>query len=61
MVKSLSVMGITDSDFPMSSITGRANLLLTTSIGGGVHAGIKKRRHEGRRFYLKRALFRPAY
>ncbi|MFO3898367.1 hypothetical protein, partial [Klebsiella michiganensis] len=41
MVKSLSVMGITDSDFPMSSITGRANLLLTTSIGGGVHAGIK--------------------
>ena len=34
-------MGITDSDFPMSSITGRANLLLTTSIGGGVHAGIK--------------------
>ncbi|MFC2937055.1 hypothetical protein ACFH1L_07310 [Klebsiella michiganensis] len=42
MVKSLSVMGITDSDFPMSSITGRANLLLTTSIGGGVHAGIKK-------------------
>ncbi|PLY44389.1 hypothetical protein F153LOC_15430 [Lelliottia sp. F153] len=42
MVKSLSVMGITDSDFPMSSIIGRANLLLTTSIGGGVHAGIKK-------------------
>ncbi|ASG63031.1 hypothetical protein CEW81_07375 [Kluyvera genomosp. 3] len=42
MVKSLSVMGITDSDFPMSSITGRANLLLTTSIGGGVYAGIKK-------------------
>ena len=42
MVKSLSVMGIIDSDFPMSSITGRANLLLTTSIGGGVHAGIKK-------------------
>lgn len=25
----------------MSSITGRANLLLTTSIGGGVYAGIK--------------------
>ena len=25
----------------MSSIIGRANLLLTTSIGGGVHAGIK--------------------
>lgn len=24
----------------MSSIIGRANLLLTTSIGGGVHAGI---------------------
>lgn len=42
MVKSLSVMGITDADFPMSSITGRANLLLTTSIGGGVHADIKK-------------------
>ncbi|MEZ2587101.1 hypothetical protein ACBQ10_21370, partial [Kluyvera intermedia] len=42
MVKSLSVMGITDSDFPMSSISGRANLLLTTSIGGGVYAGIKK-------------------
>ncbi|ECH1406038.1 hypothetical protein FNH73_24600 [Salmonella enterica subsp. salamae] len=41
MVKSLSVMGITDSDFPMSSIIGRANLLLTTSIGGGVHVGIK--------------------
>ncbi|EOS93024.1 hypothetical protein ETR_21212 [Erwinia tracheiphila PSU-1] len=42
MVKSLAVMGITDSDFPMSSMTGRANLLLTTSTGGGVHAGIKK-------------------
>ncbi|HAC6544469.1 TPA_asm: hypothetical protein GNC57_004737 [Salmonella enterica subsp. salamae serovar 48:d:z6] len=41
MVKSLSVMGITDSDFPMSSIISRANLLLTTSIGGGVHVGIK--------------------
>ncbi|EOS96216.1 hypothetical protein ETR_03994 [Erwinia tracheiphila PSU-1] len=41
MVKSLAVMGITDSDFPMSSMTGRANLLLTTSTGGGVHAGIK--------------------
>ncbi|MGR7641548.1 hypothetical protein ACU6ZK_18890 [Klebsiella aerogenes] len=41
MVKSLSVMGITDSDFPMSSISGRANLLLTTSTGGGVYAGIK--------------------
>lgn len=26
----------------MSSIIGRANLLLTTSIGGGVHVGIKK-------------------
>ncbi|MDE9445428.1 hypothetical protein KKJ04_07400, partial [Xenorhabdus bovienii] len=25
----------TDSDFPMSSIIGRANLLLTTSAGGG--------------------------
>ncbi|SEL72373.1 hypothetical protein SAMN04487787_117115 [Kosakonia sacchari] len=25
----------------MSSITGRANLLLTTSSGGGVYAGIK--------------------
>ncbi|EDU7996197.1 hypothetical protein CSM15_004578 [Salmonella enterica subsp. diarizonae] len=46
MVKSLSVMGITDSDFPMSSIIGRANLLLTTSIGGGVHVGIKY-------FYIK--------
>lgn len=43
MVKSLSVMGITDSDFPMSSIIGRANLLLTTSIGSGVHVGIKHR------------------
>ncbi|AXF77330.1 hypothetical protein AV903_16865 [Erwinia tracheiphila] len=42
MVKSLAVMGITDSDFPMSSMTGRASLLLTTSTGGGVHAGIKK-------------------
>ncbi|KKF34266.1 hypothetical protein SY86_25110 [Erwinia tracheiphila] len=42
MVKSLAVMGITDSDFPMSSMTGRANLLLTTSTGGGVHAGIKR-------------------
>ncbi|AXF78403.1 hypothetical protein AV903_24195 [Erwinia tracheiphila] len=41
MVKSLAVMGITDSDFPMSSMTGRASLLLTTSTGGGVHAGIK--------------------
>lgn len=41
MVKYLSIMWITDSDFPMSSITGRANLLLTTSIGGGVYAGIK--------------------
>ncbi|OLP13882.1 hypothetical protein AGG97_15230 [Klebsiella michiganensis] len=50
MVKSLSVMGITDSDFPMSSITGRANLLLTTSIGGGVHAGIKKCQSEGLAF-----------
>ncbi|PBJ99292.1 hypothetical protein CMR03_15340 [Pantoea allii] len=44
MVKSLSVMGITDSDFPMSSIIGRANLLLNTSIGGGVHAGIKNQK-----------------
>ncbi|EOS95772.1 hypothetical protein ETR_06465, partial [Erwinia tracheiphila PSU-1] len=35
------VMWITDSDFPMSSMTGRASLLLTTSTGGGVHAGIK--------------------
>ncbi|ACR68891.1 hypothetical protein NT01EI_1710 [Edwardsiella ictaluri 93-146] len=34
-------MWITYSDFPMSSITGRANLLLTTSYGGGVYAGIK--------------------
>ncbi|MCX8966090.1 hypothetical protein EHW66_14150 [Erwinia psidii] len=42
MVKSLSAMGITDSDFPMSSITGRANLLLTTSTGGGVYLHIKK-------------------
>ncbi|BEH98803.1 hypothetical protein KB20921_15580 [Edwardsiella ictaluri] len=41
MVKSLSIMWITYSDFPMSSITGRANLLLTTSYGGGVYAGIK--------------------
>lgn len=41
MVKFLSVMGITDSDSFMSSIIGRANLLLTTSIGSGVHAGIK--------------------
>ncbi|WP_227698161.1 hypothetical protein, partial [Raoultella sp. 18117] len=47
MVKSLSVMGITDSDFPMSSITGRANFLLTTSIGGGVHSGIKNPGTEG--------------
>ncbi|SEL20989.1 hypothetical protein SAMN04487787_107242 [Kosakonia sacchari] len=30
----------------MSSITGRANLLLTTSSGGGVYAGIKKARHQ---------------
>ncbi len=36
MDKSLSVIGITDSDLSMSSIIGRANLLLTTSIGGGV-------------------------
>jgi len=42
MVKFLSVMGITDSNFPISSITGRANLLLATSSGGGVYAGIKK-------------------
>ncbi|MBW5964105.1 hypothetical protein CFM97_27905 [Klebsiella michiganensis] len=56
MVKSLSVMGITDSDFPMSSITGRANLLLTTSIGGGVHAGIKKRQPLGCRFAYLRAI-----
>ncbi|AXF76417.1 hypothetical protein AV903_10720 [Erwinia tracheiphila] len=42
MVKSLAVMGIIDSDFPMSSMTGRASLLLTTSTGSGVHAGIKK-------------------
>lgn len=27
----------------MSSIIGRANLLLTTSIGGGVHVGINER------------------
>ncbi len=33
-------MGITDSAFSMSSVIGRAILLLTTSIGGGVHAGI---------------------
>jgi len=39
-------MGITDSDFPMSSITGRANFLLTTSIGGGVHSGIKNASEE---------------
>ncbi|MEZ2586694.1 hypothetical protein ACBQ10_19250, partial [Kluyvera intermedia] len=56
MVKSLSVMGITDSDFPMSSISGRANLLLTTSIGGGVYAGIKKRRRESSAFVLSLAL-----
>ncbi|ECG1336639.1 hypothetical protein DS259_21755 [Salmonella enterica subsp. indica] len=42
MVKSLSVMGITDSDFPMSSITGRANFLLTTSTGGGIQMGVRK-------------------
>ncbi|CBJ82307.1 hypothetical protein XBJ1_3186 [Xenorhabdus bovienii SS-2004] len=42
MVKSFSVMGITDSDFPMSSIIGRANLLLTTSAGGGFQLRIKK-------------------
>ncbi|EBP3215273.1 hypothetical protein QY86_24180 [Salmonella enterica subsp. arizonae] len=42
MVKSLSVVGITDSDFPMSSITGRANFLLTTSTGGGIQMGVKK-------------------
>ncbi|AXF76218.1 hypothetical protein SY86_05275 [Erwinia tracheiphila] len=41
MVKSLAVIGITDSDFPMSSMTGRVNLLLTTSTEGGVHAGVK--------------------
>ncbi|EEB9695672.1 hypothetical protein AHU65_001539 [Salmonella enterica subsp. enterica] len=41
MVKSLSVMGMTDSDFPMSSITGRANFLLTTSTGGGIQMGVK--------------------
>lgn len=35
-------MGITDLDFPMSSITGGANLLLTTATGGGVQMGIKK-------------------
>ncbi|MBV5094926.1 hypothetical protein [Tenebrionicola larvae] len=46
MVKSLSVMGITDSDFPMSSITGRANLLLTTSTGGGVQMGIKNKENQ---------------
>lgn len=51
MVKSLSVMGITDSDFPMSSIIGRANLLLTPSIGGGVHVGIKTRRCGRVRFF----------
>ncbi|TRW37921.1 hypothetical protein FNL49_05895, partial [Klebsiella michiganensis] len=55
MVKSLSVMGITDSDFPMSSITGRANLLLTTSIGGGVHAGIKKSAARRLRIFVFRA------
>ncbi|PLY55722.1 hypothetical protein F153LOC_01595 [Lelliottia sp. F153] len=58
MVKSLSVMGITDSDFPMSSIIGRANLLLTTSIGGGVHAGIKKTRE--RHLFRCRAQVLPA-
>ncbi|WP_079812844.1 hypothetical protein, partial [Salmonella enterica] len=31
-----------DSDFPMSSITGRANFLLTTSTGGGIQMGVKK-------------------
>lgn len=41
MTNSLSVLGITDSDFPMSSIIGRANLLVTTSNGGGYHEGIK--------------------
>ncbi|MCX8983905.1 hypothetical protein, partial [Citrobacter portucalensis] len=54
MVKSLSVMGITDSDFPMSSIIGRANLLLTTSIGGGVWMRIKNpgTHHAGVLFFL---------
>jgi hypothetical protein len=41
MVKSSSVTGKKNKDLTMSSITGRANLLLTTSIGGGVYAGIK--------------------
>ncbi|KKF35814.1 hypothetical protein SY86_10865 [Erwinia tracheiphila] len=41
-------MGTTDSDFPMSSMTGRASLLLTTSTGGGVHAGIKSAPQSGR-------------
>ncbi|ECE0505248.1 hypothetical protein HB82_23190, partial [Salmonella enterica subsp. enterica] len=31
-----------DSDFPMSSITGRANFLLTTSTGAGIQMGVKK-------------------
>lgn len=41
MVKSLSDMGITDKDFPMNSITGRAKKSLTTSIGRGIHLEIK--------------------
>ncbi|AXF76361.1 hypothetical protein AV903_10365 [Erwinia tracheiphila] len=57
MVKSLTVMGTTDSDFPMSSMTGRANLLLTTSTGGGVHAGMKKL-PEGS-FFINDILFQP--
>ncbi|MGK4331784.1 AlpA family phage regulatory protein [Lonsdalea quercina] len=41
MVKSLSVMGITDSDLTMSSITGRAKTPITTSIGRGIQLEIK--------------------
>ncbi|MFP1840699.1 hypothetical protein, partial [Lonsdalea quercina] len=33
--------GITDSDFPMSSITGRAKTPITTSIGRGIQLEIK--------------------
>ncbi|AXF75682.1 hypothetical protein SY86_10890 [Erwinia tracheiphila] len=54
MVKSLAIMCITDSDFSMSSMTGRASLLLTTSTGGGVHAGIKKAQPVLCFFYCRR-------
>lgn len=37
MGKSESVIHIDDKYFPMGSITGRANMLLTTSYGGGIY------------------------